>query len=226
MRRPIRQIHPDNAHLEVDDAVTEARAERMRQVAAARQRGLTVLMEDVYNPFNLAAIARTCDAFGVQSLGFMCQSREAFDPREAGALASRSAAKWIDYTLYEGGTEAVLAQFKARGYHVMALVAAPGAVPLSMADLTHERLLLMIGNERHGLSATAEALADTRAVIPMAGMVQSLNVSVAAALALYEVVRQRGARYLYTPDEAEALVQRWLSREAEAKHSAKRGKFS
>jgi tRNA (guanosine-2'-O-)-methyltransferase len=224
MRRPLRQIHPDNAHLEEADVVTEARAERMREVAAARQRGLMVLMEDVYNPFNLAAIARTCDAFGVQSLGFMCQSREAFDPREAGALASRSAAKWIDYTLYEGGTEAVLTQLKAQGCHVVATVAAPDAVPLPVANLRHERLLLLIGNERHGLSAAAEALADTRVVIPMAGMVQSLNVSVAAALALYEIVRQRGMHYLYTPAEAEALVQRWLAREAEAKHSAKRGK--
>jgi tRNA (guanosine-2'-O-)-methyltransferase len=222
MRQPHRRIHPDNDHLEEADCVTDARADRMRQVAAARQRGLVVLMEDVYNPFNLAAIARTCDALGVQSLGFMCQSRDAFNPQEVGALASRSAAKWIDYTLYEGGTQAVLTRFKSAGYHIVATTTAPDAVPLAAADLTHAQLLLLVGHERHGLSAAAEALADTRVVIPMVGMVQSLNVSVAAALVLYEIVRQRGVRCRYTPEEAEALVQRWLAREAQTKHRSKR----
>ena len=222
MRQPHRRIHPDNDHLEEADCVTDARAERMRQVAAARQRGLVMLMEDVYNPFNLAAIARTCDALGVQSLGFMCQSRDVFNPQEAGALASRSAAKWIDYTLYEGGTQAVLTRFKSEGYHVVAAVPAPDAVPLTSADLTQERLLLLVGHERRGLSAEAKALADTRVVIPMVGMVQSLNVSVATALVLYEIVRQRGARHRYTPQEAEALVQRWMTREAQTKHRPKR----
>lgn len=191
--------------------MTDTRAERLAAVARQRQRGLMVLMEDVYNPFNLAAIARTCDAFGVQSLGFMCQSRDQFDPREAGALASRSAARWIDYHLYEGGTAAVLGALRAQGWHLVATDAAPDALPLPAAPLAHEKTVVLVGNEQHGLSQAALALADTRVVIPMSGMVQSLNVSVAAALVLYEVVQQRARRgdLMYTPEESEALVRRW-----------------
>jgi tRNA (guanosine-2'-O-)-methyltransferase len=211
MPRRLRQIHPDNAHLEMTDAMTDARAERLAAVARQRQRGLMVLMEDVYNPFNLAAIARTCDAFGVQSLGFMCQSRERFDPREAGALASRSAARWVDYRLYVGGTVAVLGALRAEGWRLVATDAAPDALPLPAAPLAHEKTVLLVGNEQRGLSHEALALADIRVVIPMTGMVQSLNVSVAAALVLYEIVQQRARRggFVYTPEESEALLRRW-----------------
>ena len=217
MSSQLKQHHPDNHHLELADEQVDARFERMLQVASQRQRGLQVLMEDVYNPFNLAAIARTCDAFGVQELGFMCQEREAFNPREAGEIASRSAAKWLDYTLYEGGTNEVLSQFKRDGWHLVATSADREAMPLSQTNLHHEKLLLLVGNERKGLSETALSLADTKVVIPMVGMVQSLNVSVATALVLYEIVRQRGDSLHYTNSEAQALAERWQEKDREGK---------
>lgn len=219
MPRPLRLNQAENAFLAAQDAISTPRADRMWQVAAQRQRSVTLLMEDVVNPFNLAAIARTCDAFGVQRLGFMSQQHAAFDPREDGERASRSAAKWLDYTRYEQNTHAVLEAFREEGYHLIATSADANAVPLSQADLTQEKLLILVGNERSGLSEMALQQADTHVLIPMVGMVQSLNVSVATALVLYELSRQRqAAHFFYTQAQAQALMDTWIKREQVTKH--------
>lgn len=216
MKRQKSVLHPELAWLEGMSGVTDARAERILSVAQQRQRGLMVLMEDVYNPFNLAAITRTCDAFGVQQLGYMCQTSAAFNP-EIGALASRSASQWVDTTLYESGTTATLTMLRNDGWHILATCATADAVPLAQAALTHEKLVVLVGHEQKGISAAAKTLADTQVVIPMAGMVQSLNVSVATALVLYEIIAQRGrhGNFCYTPQEAQTLAQRWLVQDSQ-----------
>lgn len=208
--------HPELAWLEGASGITDARAERILDVARQRQHGLMVLMEDLINPFNLAAIARTCDAFGVQQVGYMRQQSDYFNPHDAGALASRSASQWIDFTLYPHDTEATLNGLRTDGWHLVATCASQDALPLHEATLTHEKMVVLVGHEQKGISKKALALADTRVVIPMVGMVQSLNVSVATALVLYEIraQRARGGSTLYSEEEAQALARRWAQQDS------------
>jgi tRNA (guanosine-2'-O-)-methyltransferase len=219
MPKKLKQIHPDNAHLEQADQLTDTRLERLQAVAKQRQKGLMVLMENVYNPFNLAAIARTCDAFGVQDLAFTQDDVSAgFNPREAGEVASRSAAKWIDYHYYPQGTLQAIQDCQQDGWFVIATNASTIATPLTQTRLTHPKLLLLVGNEQKGLSPEALALADAQVQIPMVGMVQSLNVSVATAIVLYEIVRQREPLKMhYSESEAQTLTQEFLRRATQPK---------
>ena len=197
------------------DQMTAPRAEKLRAVASQRQRGLMVVMEDVQNLHNLAAIARSCDAFGVQQIGVTVANPANFDP-QAGKAVSTSASKWLDYRLFEGGTAACIATLRAEGWHVMATALREDALDIYEADLAqHEKLALLVGNEKEGLSATAVQLADSVLTIPMLGMIQSFNVSVATALSLYEITRQRrasGRDYRFSDAEAKALLSSFLGR--------------
>ena len=136
---------------------------------------------------------------------------EPFDPRRVGKLTSSSANKWLDFDVYESAREC-LDELHRDGYEVVATVAAGEAEVIFEVKLTAPRTAVMLGNENRGLSAEAIALADRRVTIPMTGMVRSLNLSVTAALLLYEVTRQRVRAgidaYLLSPAEREALQKR------------------
>ena len=174
------------------DILTDRRRERIESAVKQRQRGLMVLMEKVLNPYNLAAIARSCDAFGVQQLAATVE--QGLNPEETGHPASSSASKWLDFRLFTDGTEAALQSLKAEGWHLVATVLSERAQPIYELDFArHERVALIVGNEREGLSETAIAMADTHLIIPMQGMIQSFNVSVATAITLFEITRQRRA---------------------------------
>lgn len=180
--------------LAANDNLTDRRRHRIEQVINQRQRDLMVIMEDVHNPHNLAAIARSCDAFGVQTLGFTLENSELFDPSDTGKATSTSASKWLDYRVFEQGTEHALTTLKAEGWHILVTVIDDDAPTLYEADLLqYDKLALLVGNEHAGISPTARRLADSTLTIPMMGMIQSFNVSVATALILYEINRQRRA---------------------------------
>ena len=193
---------------------TPERMQRYREIAAERQQGAVVL-EDVHDPHNAEAVFRTCEAFGFQRVCLIFDQEEPFDPRAVGKLTSASANKWLDFDVY-GSARECLAALHREGYEVAATVTAGEAEALFGAELTEPRLAVMLGNEQRGLSAEAIALADRRLTIPMTGMVRSLNLSVTAAIALYEVTRQRRlagiAPYLLPPGEQEALVRRFRER--------------
>ncbi|GAB4508755.1 MAG: RNA methyltransferase [Anaerolineae bacterium] len=207
--------HTADPHL-IEQQLTPERAAKLRHVAANRQQGLLVVMENVFNPHNLGAVARTCDAFGVQQIAFTVGQGASFDPSKAGWLASRSANKWLDYRMLMQGTEAALNTLKAEGWHLLAAVAETTAPSLYEVDFTQfPQLALLVGNEGRGLSTAALALADSTVHIPMVGMVASLNVSVATAILLAEITRQRRAsstRFTISDAEADALYQDFLKR--------------
>jgi len=187
---------------------------RYQEVAEGRQQGVVVL-EDIHDPHNAEAVFRSCDAFGFQRVCLIFDQEEPFDPRRVGKLSSSSANKWLDFDVYSSAREC-LAELHRDGYEVVATVAAGATEELFAAELTAPRIALMLGNEQRGLSEEAIALADRRVTIPMAGMVRSLNLSVTAAIALYEVTRQRRQAgieaYLLPPDERESLQERLRKR--------------
>lgn len=172
---------------------TQARLNKLNRVARQRQSGLTLIIEDVFDPHNLGAIARSCDALGVQEINIIFETHPPFDPKEVGKNSSTATNKWLSFRIHQR-TEIALKTLKSEGWQIVAAVIDPAAESIFEADLSAERLALLLGNEKDGLSEQAIALADRRITIPMCGIAQSMNVSVSAALLLYEATRQRYAR--------------------------------
>lgn len=211
-----RKIHPDNAILAELDQLVDTRRERLKTVVGQRQHGLMVLMEHVNNPYNLAAISRSCDAFGVQTIAYTVAPEQNFDPYTSGGPAAMSSSKWLSYRSFMDGTEAALTTLKAEGWHLVATTLSHKAYSLYEMDFTpYPQLALLVGDERSGLSQTALDMADTPLTIPMLGMIQSFNVSVATAIILFEITRQRranGQDVQIPEDEQQALFHEFVRR--------------
>lgn len=210
--------------------ITPQRLARMMAVLARRQPRLTVLMDQVNKPHNFSAILRTCDAVGVLEAHAVPPSRTGVLPYEeaepAGAAlpdlskgtysaTSGSAAKWVGVHTHADTVEAVR-EMQQRGFQVLATHLSENARDYREADYTRPTCVLL-GAEKFGVSLPAAQAADANIVIPMFGMVQSLNVSVAAATILFEAQRQRLAAGMYqqpqlSQAEMDELAQRWASR--------------
>jgi len=170
---------------------TPRRYQRLRAVLDRRQPDLTVLMEDVRVPRNLAAILRSCDAVGV----FEAHAVWPEGKLKISRPASGGNRKWLPVRRHRTLDHA-LEVLKGRGLRVLAAHPTPNALPFREVDYTLPTCLLL-GNEDDGLTPEALAAADGVVAIPMEGMGTSLNVSVAAALLLFEAQRQRRAAGLY-----------------------------
>jgi len=170
---------------------TPKRYHRLRAVLDRRQPDLTVLLEDVQVPRNLAAIMRSCDAVGVLAAHAVWPGGRLKISRPA----SGGNRKWLPVHKHKTLAEA-LDRVKGAGLRVLAAHPRAGAVPFREVDYTLPTCLLL-GNEDNGITPEALSQADGVVAIPMEGMGTSLNVSVAAALLLFEAQRQRSAAGLY-----------------------------
>ncbi len=181
---------------------TEERLNKLRRIARQRQSGLTVIIEDVFDPHNLGAITRSCDAFGIQEINIIFDTHPEFDPKEVGKNSSTATNKWLNYRVHHD-SEKALRTLNEEGWHIVATALDPNAESIFEADLSQPKIALLLGNEKDGLSARALRSADRLVTIPMRGLAQSMNVSVTAALFLYEVTRQRRQRdpEAYAADE-------------------------
>lgn len=190
---------------------TERRLERIRQTLDRRQRGAIVL-ENIESLFNAAAVYRSAEALGFQTIHLVFETVPRFEPRLDGHRAATSAACWLDFHVHDSA-EACAAALKAAGHACIAAAVDDRAEPLFNATLDEPRPALWFGNEQTGLSERALALADRTLAIPMRGMMQSLNLSVTASLFMYELTRQRIARgfeaHRLPPDQRAALQQRF-----------------
>lgn len=206
----------DEIIAEKEAQMTQNRTERIEHTAMNRQRGLMVIMEDVHNVHNLGAIARSCDAFGVQQVAFTMQNDELFNPAYETRLTSTAVSKWLSYRIFRDGSDKALTTLKQEGWHIMATVMSKRAVPVYDIDVPqYEKLAILVGNEHAGLSDVAIEAADSHITIPMMGMARSFNVSVATAIILSEVTRQRNAsdiEFRLPPYEAEALRREFIRR--------------
>ena len=198
--------------------VTERRRAKIADVVARRQRGV-VVFEDIADPHNAAAVLRTSEALGFQKVCYVFQVNEPFDPERVGKESSGSANKWLDFSVYRS-TEVCLNDLKAAGYELVATVADGDAESVWDADLTTPEIALLFGNEHRGLSPIAVDMADRQLTIPLVGMVRSLNLSVAAAICLSEITRQRqqqGLNAFRLPHaEREALRASFLDRASDS----------
>jgi tRNA (guanosine-2'-O-)-methyltransferase len=164
------------------------RYERLRAVLDRRMGDLTVLLEHVDKPHNLSAILRSCDAVGVLEAHAVCLKGR-LPTFNSTALGSQ---KWVPLRQHERTVEAI-ESLRCRGFRVLGTHLAAQAVDYRECDFTGPTAFVL-GAEKWGLSEAAAAAIDQAIVIPMQGMVQSLNVSVAAAILLFEALRQRQAK--------------------------------
>lgn len=193
--------------------ITPRRLARMRGTLERRQPDLTIVIEDVHDPHNVSAMLRTCDAVGVSGAHLVYGAEER--PELSKGVAA-SAQRWLDLHNHVS-TPDCYAFLRERGYRIYATSLTHDAVDLYDLDLTAPTAFVF-GNETRGVSHSGVEGADGCVYIPMMGMVESLNVSVACAVTLYEALRQRqvAGRYVassWPADEIETRLRSWLVRD-------------
>ncbi len=175
------------------------------RVLRRRQPDLTVLAENIYKPHNLSAMIRTCDAVGIGTV-------HAVNPTGGVPTynaTSASADKWTELVVHPSLSD-VKTHLEDQGMQLLAAHLSGHACDYRDVDYTRPTCILF-GNEKEGVSAEAATAADQHIVIPMYGMVQSLNVSVATAVILFEAQRQRRDAGLY---DAPRLSERAMEEQA------------
>lgn len=170
--------------------MTPERLKKMIDILDKRQPDLTICMERVHKPHNLAAVVRTADAVGVHRAHAVWPKRN----RMTGGTAMGSQ-KWLDIKRHDD-IDAAIMHLRGEGMQILATHLSDKSVDYREIDYTKPTAVLL-GTEKFGISPQAIAQADHCIVIPMVGMVQSLNVSVANALILYEAQRQRQIAGMY-----------------------------
>ena len=167
------------------------RYERIEQVLKRRQPDLTVLTEDVHKPHNLSAIIRTCDAVGV----FAVHAVNRHSETPTFSQVAQGSEKWVQLHSHPD-IKTAIAHLQQQQYKVYAAHLSDRAIDYREVDYTKPTAILL-GTERWGVTDEATELVDEHIIIPMQGMVQSLNVSVATAIVLFEAQRQRLEAGLY-----------------------------
>jgi tRNA (guanosine-2'-O-)-methyltransferase len=179
---------------------TPDRCKRLDRVLSQRQPDLTVLAESLNKPRNFSAIVRTCDAVGINELHAV--------PAEDGLAVhwntSQGAEKWLNVRAHDT-LEAACIHLHARGFQLVAANLSDEARDYRELDYT-QATALVVGTELFGVSEAALDKADTQVMIPMLGVSQSLNVSVACAIVLYEAMRQRQAAGMYGQNRLDEAV--------------------
>jgi tRNA (guanosine-2'-O-)-methyltransferase len=172
--------------------MSPARYARIRQLLALRQPSLTVCLEQVNKPHNVSAILRSCDAVGVHTIHAVWDKDKKAPLRKSTAMGSQN---WVKTQVHDSINQAV-EHLKQQKMQVLVTNLSDTAVDFREIDYTLPTAIIL-GQEKTGATEEAKALADQDIMIPMVGMVQSLNVSVAAALLMYEAQRQRQTAGMY-----------------------------
>ncbi|MBU6262675.1 MAG: RNA methyltransferase [Bacteroidetes bacterium] len=190
--------------------MTPARYNRMLSVIKNRQINLTVVMENVNDPHNISAVMRTCDAVGIQDLYILNTKIAKHD--YFGVKSSSSAAKWL--TVHQFTDAKACFEALRKNYNkIYTTHLSSDAVSLYDIDFT-DSVALVFGNEHDGVSEETIAMADGNFIIPQLGFIQSLNISVACAVSIYEAHRQKMAAGHYkeqsmSKERQDALLRDW-----------------
>ena len=200
---------------------TERRMERIDESLLRKQPTLQVMLDNVHSSQNLSAIIRSCDAVGVLDIYYTTKENESLRIHKT---ITQGAHRWTHrYRINYDHKVKFLKQKKAQGFQVVVTHLEERAVSFRQIDYTKPTLLVM-GNEKDGVSSEIVEMADEVIIIPMQGMVQSLNVSVATALILYEAERQleNAGRYntpLLSEDKRDEIKAAWVYRDTIARKS-------
>ena len=169
-----------------EDLLLDARKERIDEVIKHRTRTVTVVLDRLEDSFNMAAVLRTCEGMGLQDVHVIRNKDVPWSPN---SKVTQGCDKWLDLTRYDDFASCYQA-LKARGYKVMASAIQPGAT--SLFELTFDQKIAMVfGNERFGVSPEVLSLCDGTFWIPMRGFTQSFNISAAASACITRAIAWR-----------------------------------
>ena len=194
--------------------VTSQRRGLFDRVLEERTRYITVVLEDIYQPHNASAVLRSMDCFGIQDAHIIENSNEyRINPDVA-----LGASKWLNLLRYNqstANTRAAIDRLKGQGYRIVATTPYQNQVALPDFDLEPGKVALLFGTEMQGLSSTALDQADEFLKIPMYGFTESFNISVSAAIILYQLkqklTRSQIAWHL-SPEEKQHILLEWLKK--------------
>jgi tRNA (guanosine-2'-O-)-methyltransferase len=190
--------------------MTPERTERIEFVLGNRQPDLTVVLENVFDPHNISAVMRTCDAVGIQEIYVL--NTKIPRHKKWGARSSSSAAKWLTVHQFDNA-ETCFKMLRSKYRHIYTTHLSSDAISLYNINFANS-IALVFGNEHTGVSEEIRALADGNFIIPQVGMIRSLNISVACAVSLYEAFRQKNTQNHYkqkkiTNEEQSNLLKLW-----------------
>ena len=191
--------------------MTPEREEKIRQVLRSRQLDLTVVFENISDQHNIAAALRTCDAIGIQQVHIISPNEKTYS--KFSRKSSASAAKWITIHHYTNVKEC-FDQLRKNSFRIYSTLLGKNSVDLYQMDFI-QRIAIVFGNEHEGVSTEAASLSDGNFLIPQVGMIQSLNLSVACAVTLYEAFRQRRENGMYNNSNSaaiEILFKEWVKK--------------
>ncbi|MBH97787.1 MAG: tRNA (guanosine(18)-2'-O)-methyltransferase TrmH [Rhodospirillaceae bacterium] len=188
--------------------MTPNRFNKLKTILARRQPDLTVLMDNIHKSHNIAAVLRTCDAVGISKIHAVSPDGQI----RRHHMVSGGSRRWVNVTLQDNAFDTAI-NFKKEGWQLVAAHPAPNSIDYRSIDYT-KKTAIILGSELEGLTSKLRNAADKIVIIPMEGMVASLNVSVAAALILYEAQRQRKEAKLYqesrlSQEEYDATLFEW-----------------
>lgn len=205
--------------------MTDKRLAKFTRVTSNRQPDLTVVLENVHDPHNIGAVLRTCESVGIKEIYILFTEEHLGDKNiKMGRQTSAGSRKWVDVHLYRD-VDACFKAVKEKYRRVLSTHLAEDSVDLYELDLS-ESVALLFGNEHAGLSEEALKYSDGNFLIPQFGMVESLNISVACAVTLYEALRQRKEKGYYgnhpqwQEAEKKALLDDYLERHFQQKKNA------
>ena len=187
--------------------ITEERREVLRRTLSQRTHYMRIMTENMFHPQNASAIMRHCEAFGIQQIHTV-EDRCKFDP--SGNIV-RGSQKWV-VVVHHDTTKEALAALKAEGYRIVATTPQRCSSTPETFDVTKGKFALVFGTEPAGISDEVIEAADEFLMIPMCGMVESLNVSASAAILIYmlsERIRQQTEGWQLTESESLKLLTRW-----------------
>lgn len=200
--------------------ISERRKQRFSEVLAERTGHLRIVLENMYQAHNASAVLRSCDCFGIQHVHFI-ENRHHLKISEDVAMGSSN---WLSIHRHkdtENNTRAALRELKSMGYRIVATT--PHTRDVNLQDLpVDKKLALIFGTEIDGISQDVLEEADEFVKIPMFGFTESFNVSVSAALCMYELssrIRASVPNYLLSKEEQEEVYFDWMKNSVEYSQS-------
>ena len=191
--------------------ITENRLKKFDDLIQHRTRHLTVVLEDIYQPHNAAAVLRSCDCFGIQDV-HVIENRNKFEANPDVELGS---AKWITLVKHnakEENTADCISSLKKNGYKIVVTSPHKNDCSIEELDITN-KTALFFGTEMRGATPVAFEQADAFVKIPMVGFTESLNISVSAAVTLYTLtsrLKRSGVNWKLSDEEALEIRLQWL----------------
>lgn len=180
----------------MSSGITESRKNNYQALAARRQSGLTVILENVHDPHNVGAVLRSCDSAGIQEI-YILYTHEHMKLKDfkIGKTTSSGAWKYIEVNLFDDREECFKV-VKSKYQKVWATHLGEKSIGMHDIDMTNS-IALLFGNEHAGVTPETLAYCDGNYIIPQMGIIKSLNISVACAVSVYEALRQRMDANMY-----------------------------